>query len=126
MNTVPFYRSDVPLDSNDLATCQKVLDTLCSEAKIERDSEEWRRIGVIAIQLVQQGVQEHGDLLAMVRTARGILHPDGDNEIAPYEMGSEAFIKRLDGSANPYAPDSVEAKEWEHGFLDAHRVSGLS
>ncbi|KAA0691384.1 hypothetical protein DTW90_28145 [Neorhizobium sp. P12A] len=72
MNTVPFYRSDVPLDSNDLATCQKIVDALAAEAKIERDSEEWRRISVIAIQLVQQGVHEHEDLLAMVRAARGL------------------------------------------------------
>jgi hypothetical protein len=65
-------RSDVPLNSQDLAICQKVLETLCADLRVDRESDEGRRIGVIAIQLVQQGVRDEDDLLVMVRAARGV------------------------------------------------------
>jgi hypothetical protein len=66
-------RSQVPLDSRDLETCQRVFDKLSADYGIERDSDEAERMASIVIELYRQGVRDPNHLQSMVEAARGLF-----------------------------------------------------
>ncbi|MBY5753193.1 hypothetical protein [Rhizobium leguminosarum] len=66
-------RSQVPLDSHDLETCQRVFDKLSADYGIERDSDEAERMASIVIELYRQGVRDPNHLQSMVEAARGLF-----------------------------------------------------
>ncbi|MBY5568993.1 hypothetical protein HFO55_17355 [Rhizobium leguminosarum] len=66
-------RSQVPLDSRDLETCQRVFDKLSADYGIERDSDEAERMASIVIELYRQGVRNPNHLQSMVEAARGLF-----------------------------------------------------
>ncbi|MDO3433967.1 hypothetical protein QWJ46_14875 [Rhizobium sp. CBN3] len=70
-------RSQVPLDSRDLETCQRVFDKLSADYAVARDSEEAQRMAGIIIELYRQGVRDPNHLQSMVEAARGLFEPDG-------------------------------------------------
>lgn len=61
-----------PLNSRDLALCQRVFDTVRTELGADKDSEEARRIAAIAIALYRQGVRDEDHLRQMVEAAQGL------------------------------------------------------
>ncbi|GLR57093.1 MULTISPECIES: hypothetical protein [Rhizobium] len=66
-------RSQVPLDSRDLETCQRVFDRLSADYGVARDSDEAERMASIVIELYRQGVRDPDHLQSMVEAARGIF-----------------------------------------------------
>ncbi|MBY5637240.1 hypothetical protein HFO39_21115 [Rhizobium leguminosarum] len=70
-------RSQVPLDSRDLETCQRVFDKLSADYGIERDSDEAERMASIVIELYRQGVRDPNHLQSMVEAARGLFETSG-------------------------------------------------
>ncbi|MBB4192326.1 hypothetical protein GGE45_001889 [Rhizobium aethiopicum] len=70
-------RSQVPLDSRDLETCQRVFDKLSADYAVARDSEEAQRMAGIIIELYRQGVRDPNHLQSMVEAARGLFETDG-------------------------------------------------
>ncbi|MBY3118504.1 MULTISPECIES: hypothetical protein [Rhizobium] len=66
-------RSQAPLDSRDLETCQRVFDKLSADYGIERDSDEAERMASIVIELYRQGVRDPNHLQSMVEAARGLF-----------------------------------------------------
>ncbi|MBY5701718.1 hypothetical protein HFO38_03100 [Rhizobium leguminosarum] len=66
-------RSQVPLDSRDLETCQRVFDKLSADYGIERDSDEAERMASIVIELYRQGVRDPNHLQSTVEAARGLF-----------------------------------------------------
>ncbi|MDK4726955.1 hypothetical protein [Rhizobium phaseoli] len=70
-------RSQAPLDSRDLATCQQVFDKLSVDYAVVRDSDEAERMASIIIELYRQGVRDPNHLQSMVEAARGLFEADG-------------------------------------------------
>ncbi|MBX5071787.1 hypothetical protein [Rhizobium lentis] len=70
-------RSQVPLDSRDLETCQRVFDKLSADFAVARDSDEAERMASIIIELCRQGVRDPNHLQSMVEAARGLFEPSG-------------------------------------------------
>lgn len=70
-------RSQVPLDSRDLETCQRVFDKLSADCAVARDSEEAERMASIIIELYRQGVRDPNHLQSMVQAARGLFETNG-------------------------------------------------
>ncbi|SCB61974.1 hypothetical protein GA0061105_12837 [Rhizobium aethiopicum] len=66
-------RSQVPLDSRDLETCQRVFDKLSTDHAVARDSDEAERMASIIIELYRQGVCDPNHLQSMVQAARGLF-----------------------------------------------------
>ncbi|MFF0952495.1 hypothetical protein ACFYE9_34205 [Rhizobium leguminosarum] len=66
-------RSQAPLDSRDLETCQRVFDRLSADYGIEKDSDEAERMASIVIELYRQGVRDPNHLQSMVEAARGLF-----------------------------------------------------
>jgi len=66
-------RSEVPLDTHDLQVCQRIFDTVRTEAGLTRDCEEAERIATITIELYRQGVCDPDHLKTMVAAARGLF-----------------------------------------------------
>ncbi|MBB4117293.1 MULTISPECIES: hypothetical protein [Rhizobium] len=66
-------RSQVPLDSRDLETCQHVFDKLRADYTIARDSDEAERMASIIIEIYRQGVRDPNQLQSMVEAARGLF-----------------------------------------------------
>lgn len=65
-------RPEEPLNSRDLALCQRVFDTVRTELGAPKDSEEAQRIAAIAIALYRQGVQDEDRLRQMVEAAQSL------------------------------------------------------
>ena len=63
--------SDEPLNSEDLAKCQQVLERLRAEICPNDDQEETNRLAAITIELYRQGVRREEVLRDMVAAARG-------------------------------------------------------
>ena len=70
-------RSQVPLDSRDLETCQRVFDKLSADHAVARDSDEAERMASIIIELYRQGVRDANHLQSMVQAARGLFETNG-------------------------------------------------
>ncbi|WP_434713850.1 hypothetical protein NMA58_26435 (plasmid) [Rhizobium sp. YTUHZ045] len=70
-------RSEVPLDSRDLETCQRVFDKLSADHAVARDSDEAERMASIIIELYRQGVRDANHLQSMVQAARGLFETNG-------------------------------------------------
>ncbi|MBX5132184.1 hypothetical protein HJB79_09520 [Rhizobium lentis] len=70
-------RSQVPLDSRDLETCQRVFDKLNADYAVARDSDEAERMASIIIELYRQGVRDPNHLQSMVQAARGLFETNG-------------------------------------------------
>ncbi|ANK88903.1 MULTISPECIES: hypothetical protein [unclassified Rhizobium] len=70
-------RSQVPLDSRDLETCQRVFDKLRADYAVARDSDEAERMASIVIELYRQGVRDPNHLQSMVEAARGLFETNG-------------------------------------------------
>ncbi|OWV72933.1 hypothetical protein ATY76_06695 [Rhizobium sp. R339] len=68
-------RSQVPLDSCDLETCQRVFDTISADYRVAKDSDEAGRMASIIIELYRQGVRDPNHLRSMVEAARGLFEP---------------------------------------------------
>ncbi|NEI38148.1 hypothetical protein GR204_30065 [Rhizobium leguminosarum] len=66
-------RSQVPLDSRDLETCQRVFDRLSADYGIAKDGDEAQRMASIIIELYRQGVRDPNHLQSMVEAARGLF-----------------------------------------------------
>jgi hypothetical protein len=62
---------DQPMTSEDLAICQRVLDTVKAEFQLDVDDEETSRAAAIIIELYRQGVQNFDQLKVLVFAARG-------------------------------------------------------
>jgi hypothetical protein len=62
---------DEALTSDDLATCQNVLDALKAEFGLADDDEEVSRSAAIIIELYRQGVHGEEELKTLVFAARG-------------------------------------------------------
>lgn len=75
-------RSQVPLDSRDLETCQRVFDKLSADYAVTRDSDEAERMASIIIELYRQGVRDPNHLQSMVEAARGLFEPKGRQQTA--------------------------------------------
>ncbi|OWO94172.1 hypothetical protein B5E41_15520 [Rhizobium esperanzae] len=75
-------RSQVPLDSRDLETCQHVFDKLSADYAVARDSDEAERMASIIIELYRQGVRDPNHLQSMVQAARGLFETDGGPPVA--------------------------------------------
>ena len=73
-------RSQVPLDSCDLETCQRVFDKISADHAVARDSDEAERMASIIIDLYRQGVRDPNHLRAMVEAARGLFEPESGDE----------------------------------------------
>ncbi|MGO8095706.1 hypothetical protein [Rhizobium leguminosarum] len=76
-------RSQVPLDSRDLETCQRVLDKLSADYGVARDSDEAERTASIIIELYRQGVRDPDHLQSMVEAARGLFEASERPPTAP-------------------------------------------
>ncbi|MGO7210482.1 hypothetical protein ACCS75_05175 [Rhizobium ruizarguesonis] len=76
-------RSQVPLDSRDLETCQRVFDRLSTDYGIERDSDEAERMASIVIELYRQGVRDPDHLQSMVEAARRLFETSERTPTAP-------------------------------------------
>ncbi|CCM79007.1 hypothetical protein [Rhizobium mesoamericanum] len=70
-------RSQVPLDSRDLETCQLVFDEIRTDHHVTKDSPEAEFIASIIISLYRQGVRDPKQLQSMVEAARGLFQPTG-------------------------------------------------
>ena len=68
-------RSQVPLDSCDLETCQRVFDKISTDYQVAKDSDEAERMASIIIELYRQGVRDPNHLRSMVEAARGLFEP---------------------------------------------------
>ncbi|MBY5407588.1 hypothetical protein HFO98_03715 [Rhizobium leguminosarum] len=66
-------RSQVPLDSRDLETCQRVFDRLSADYEIAKGGDEAERMASIIIELYRQGVRDPSHLQSMVEAARGLF-----------------------------------------------------
>ncbi|TCA23680.1 hypothetical protein E0H70_27780 [Rhizobium leguminosarum bv. viciae] len=77
-------RSQVPLDSRDLETCQRVFDKLSADYGVTRDSDEAERMASIIIELYRQGVRDPDHLQSMVEAARGVFE---ESERPPTAQG---------------------------------------
>ncbi|UVD60699.1 hypothetical protein NE852_29425 (plasmid) [Rhizobium sp. Pop5] len=73
-------RSQVPLDSCDLETCQRVFDKIRSDYAVAKDSDEAERMAGIIIELYRQGVRDPVHLRVMVEAARGLFAPASGDE----------------------------------------------
>ncbi len=62
---------DLPMTSEDLAICQRVLDAVKAEFQLDRDDEETARIAAVVIELYRQGVHNFDQLKVLVSAARG-------------------------------------------------------
>ncbi len=62
---------DEALTSDDLATCQKVLDVVKAEFGLADDDEEVSRSAAIIIELYRQGVHDEEQLKTLVFATRG-------------------------------------------------------
>lgn len=62
---------DLPMTSEDLALCQRVLDAVKAEFQLETDDEETSRAAAIIIELYRQGVHNFDQLKVLVFAARG-------------------------------------------------------
>jgi hypothetical protein len=82
MSHAKFGRHNAAMNSDDLRKCKLVLDAVCKEFRIDRTSDEARRIGAITIELYQQGVRSVEQLKYIVDAARGLDLRDraGSNE----------------------------------------------
>ncbi|GAA3113485.1 hypothetical protein GCM10010520_67010 [Rhizobium viscosum] len=60
---------DQPMTSEDLAICQRVLDAVKAEFKLDGDEEETARIAAVTIELYRQGVHNFDQLKALVSAA---------------------------------------------------------
>ncbi|MGR9348326.1 hypothetical protein ACU8NW_27460 (plasmid) [Rhizobium leguminosarum] len=76
-------RSQVPLDSRDLETCQRVFDRLSADYGVARDSDEAERMASIVIELYRQGVRDPDHLQSMVEAARGLFEVSERPPTAP-------------------------------------------
>jgi hypothetical protein len=76
-------RSQVPLDSRDLETCQRVFDRLSADYGVARDSDEAERMASIIIELYRQGVRDPDHLQSMVEAARGLFETSERPPTAP-------------------------------------------
>ena len=76
-------RSQVPLDSRDLETCQRVFDRLSADYGVARDSDEAERMASIVIELYRQGVRDPDHLQSMVEAARGLFEASEHPPTAP-------------------------------------------
>ena len=65
--------SDEPLNSTDLALCQRALEAVSVELRVERNSEEGERLASIVIQLYRHGVRDEDNLRIMASAAGGVL-----------------------------------------------------
>ena len=91
-------RSQVPLDSCDLETCQRVFDKISSDHAVAKDSDEAQRMASIIIDLYRQGVRDPNHLSAMVEAARGLFEPDsGDDPKALLPEGGSAATRKRGG-----------------------------
>ncbi|OWW04778.1 hypothetical protein ATY81_02025 [Rhizobium sp. R72] len=68
-------RSQVPLDSRDLETCQRVFDEIRTDHQVTKDSDEAELIASLIISLYRQGVRDPKHLQSMVEVARGLFEP---------------------------------------------------
>lgn len=62
---------DLPMTSEDLAICQRVLDAVRAEFQLDEDDEETSRAAAIIIELYRQGVHNVDQLRVLVFAARG-------------------------------------------------------
>jgi hypothetical protein len=62
---------DQPMTSEDLAICQRVLDTVKDEFKLDADDEETVRAAAIIIEPYRQRVHNFDQLKVLVFAARG-------------------------------------------------------
>ncbi|MGO7317232.1 hypothetical protein ACCS95_02215 [Rhizobium ruizarguesonis] len=76
-------RSQVPLDSRDLATCQRVFDKFSANYGVARNSDEAERMASIIIELYRQGVRDPDHLQSMVEAARGLFETSERPPTAP-------------------------------------------
>ncbi|MDQ0563577.1 hypothetical protein QO004_005392 [Rhizobium mesoamericanum] len=67
--------SQVPLDSRDLETCQRVFDEVRKDRHVTKDSAEAEFIASIIISLYREGVHDPEQLHSMVEAARGLFQP---------------------------------------------------
>ncbi|MBY5878556.1 hypothetical protein ACC684_14760 [Rhizobium ruizarguesonis] len=76
-------RSQVPLDSRDLETCQRVFDKFSADYGVARNSDEAARMASIIIELYRQGVRDPDHLQSMVEAARGLFETSERPPTAP-------------------------------------------
>ncbi|NEK18473.1 hypothetical protein [Rhizobium leguminosarum] len=76
-------RSQVPLDSRDLETCQRVFDKLSADYGVAGDSDEAGRMASIVMELYRQGVRDPDHLQSMVEAARGLFETSERPPTAP-------------------------------------------
>lgn len=91
-------RPEEPLNSRDLALCQRVFDTVRTKFGEPKDSEEAQRIAAIAIALYRQGVRDEDRLRQMVEATQSLaLHqllPGEAKAPRPTERASVALQLR--------------------------------
>jgi hypothetical protein len=63
----PVLPRDLPLFSDDLDLLSEVLDDVCRDRGLARDTQAAEVIGALLIQLYRQGVRDKGKLAALAR-----------------------------------------------------------
>lgn len=72
MKASPIKSSDIPLRSNDIDVCRRVVKSVCDENQIAVESVVGQRIARTAIDLYQDGLGNTWHLYAMLRAATGV------------------------------------------------------
>ena len=68
--------TDEHLTSDDLAICQRVLESVCKRQGIAKASDEENRMAAITIELYRHGVRSEWHLTEMVSAAGAISRPE--------------------------------------------------